>query len=91
MTKIANSVILLATLLASSSAFAPPSPGLASRLCSDRLYLSEPDSAFVADAVEEKEGDDSTFEVVEKMGKGAAKVRLSKGEADMIKDNVLGG
>jgi len=78
MTKIANSAILLATLLASSSAFAPPSPGLASRLCSDRLYLSEPDSAFVADAVEEKEEDDSTFEAVEKMGKGAAKVKRGK-------------
>lgn len=37
--------------------------------------MSEPESAFVADAVEEKVDDDSTFEAVEKMGKGAAKVR----------------
>lgn len=80
MTKIANSAILLAAILASSSAFAPPSAGLASRQCSSRLLMSEPDSAFVADAVEEKEDDSSTFEAVEKMGKGAAKVRPRTGD-----------
>ena len=75
MTKIVNSAILLATIFSSSGAFAPPASGLASNKCSHKLFMSEPESAFVADAVEEKVDDDSTFEAVEKMGKGAAKVR----------------
>ena len=41
--------------------------------------MSEPESAFVADPVaEESKGDDSTFDAVEKMGRGAAKVRLGR-------------
>ena len=46
--------------------------------------MSEPESAFVADPVaEESKGDDSTFDAVEKMGRGAAKVRLGRKIEDM--------
>lgn len=39
--------------------------------------MSEPESAFVADvpAASEGENEDDTFDAVEKMGRGAAKVR----------------
>jgi hypothetical protein len=74
MTKLATSVVL-ATIIASGNAFAPPaSTGVVSRQCSSKIF-SEPESASVADAIEDKVGDDSTFDAVEKMGKGAAKVR----------------
>lgn len=73
MTKL--STLILASLLSSTAAFAPTANVATSRQCT--LHMSEPESAFVADPVaEETTGDDSTFDAVEKMGRGAAKVRL---------------
>ena len=61
--------VLLATLLSTASA---PTANIG-RQCS--LHMSEqPESAFVAD-VPAVEDDDDTFDAVEKMGRGAAKVR----------------
>lgn len=66
--------VLLATLLSTTAAFAPNAN--VGRQCS--LHMSEPESAFVADvpAAEEKTEGYDTLDVVEKMGPGAAKVRL---------------
>jgi hypothetical protein len=74
MTKLTT--VLLATLLSPTVAFAPAPNAVTLRQCT-LLQMSE-ESAFVADAVveEKKEEDLDTFDAVEKMGRGAAKVRL---------------
>lgn len=76
--------LALALAASTADAFAPPSnPLVGTAQCSPRLFMSEtetPESAFVADVPEvavEKE-DDKTFEAVEKMGRGAAKVRTKE-------------
>jgi hypothetical protein len=43
---------------------------------------SETESAFVADVPVDDEEDDSTFDAVEKMGKGAAKIKRGKKKGD---------
>jgi len=75
MTKLSTSLIL-ATLLTSTAAFTAPCISAPSRHCA--LYMSE-ESVFVADVVEEKkDGEDDSFDAVEKMGRGAAKVKRGK-------------
>ena len=70
MTRLA--ILTLASLFSTNSAFTTPSTGVVTRQCS--LLMAE-ESAFVADPVaEEKKEDESTFDAVEKMGRGAAKV-----------------
>eukprot|EP00956_Cyclotella_meneghiniana_P018864 scaffold31775_cov79-Cyclotella_meneghiniana.AAC.13 len=63
--------LIIASLLSTNSAFTTPSTGVVTRQCS--LNMAE-EPAFVADPVaEEKKEDESTFDAVEKMGRGAAK------------------
>lgn len=77
--------LALALAASTTDAFAPPSnPLVRTQQCSPRLFMSEtetPESAFVADVPEEvgeAKEDDKTFDAVEKMGRGAAKVRTKQ-------------
>jgi len=76
--------LALALAASTTDAFAPPSnPLVRTQQCSPRLFMSEtetPESAFVADVPEagEAKEDDKTFDAVEKMGRGAAKVRTNQ-------------
>ena len=78
-----TSAFTLATVLAATSsthAFTTPNTAIVStpQQCSSVLFMSETESvesAFVADADAPAGEEDSTFDAVEKMGRGAAKVR----------------
>jgi hypothetical protein len=74
MTKLTTT--LLATLLSTTATFAPPQNAVISRQCTVLEMFEE--SAFIADAVVEKKKEEEldTFDAAEKMGRGAAKVRL---------------
>ena len=80
--------LALALAASTTDAFAPPSnPLVRTEHCSPRLFMSEtetPESAFVADVPEGAEAmeEDKTFEAVEKMGRGAAKVRTNEVEKE---------
>ena len=87
MTKLSTSLIL-ATLLTSTAAFTAPCISAPSRHCA--LYMSE-ESVFVADVVEEKkDGEDDSFDAVEKMGRGAAKVSTYQLELEPKSSFLLG-
>lgn len=81
-----TSAFTLATVLAATSsthAFTTPNTAIVStpQQCSSVLFMSETESvesAFVADADAPAGEEDSTFDAVEKMGRGAAKVKRGK-------------